>query len=223
MTLQIRSTYFDFFEYTYGHINTEWYPSASIAWPAFYFIQQIKNHGRPVQNLMNKALLMSALYSSTQPSLLPRSAVVWSWTCWWKQKSSYHWNVLHCQDLKPLPLITKAKRPWHESDTAKTSHWIFSRIELDCATTSDKACWGTSQKSFFPLSKILFFPSRPTKNGNRRQMNARFLPPPTLPLYPMLFRITRKLLGFRTKQLWIEGGEGAYFFFLERMVVWRKS
>ena len=184
-----------------------------------YFFQQIKNHGRPVQNLMNKALLMSASYSTTQPSLLPRSAVVWSWTCWWKQKSSYQWNVLHCQGLKLSPLITKGKQPWHESDRAKTSHWIFSRIELDCATTSDKACWGTSQKSlFFSVSKILFFPCHPIKNGNRRQMNA--LPPSP---YSMLFRITRKLLGFRTKQLLIEGGEGAYFFCLEKMVVWRKS
>ena len=40
------------------------------------FFQQIKNHGRPVQNLMNKALRMSVLYSTTQPSLLRRSAVV---------------------------------------------------------------------------------------------------------------------------------------------------
>lgn len=30
MTLQIRSTYFDFFECKYGHINTEWYPCPSI-------------------------------------------------------------------------------------------------------------------------------------------------------------------------------------------------
>lgn len=149
MTLQIRSTYFDFFECTYGSPRYRMVSLCINCMTCIYFIQQIKNHGRPVQNLMNKALRMSALYSTTQPSLLPRSAVVWSWTCWWKQKSSYHWNVLHCQDLKLLPLMTKAKRSWHESDTAKTSHCIFSRIELDCPTTSDKACWGTSQKSFF--------------------------------------------------------------------------
>ena len=35
MTLQIRSTYFDFFECKYGHINTEWYPCPSIIRPAF--------------------------------------------------------------------------------------------------------------------------------------------------------------------------------------------
>lgn len=171
MTLQIRSTYFDFFECTYGRPHQYSMVSLCINYTTcIYLFQQIKNHGRPVQNLMNKALLMSALYSTTQPSLLPRSAVVWSWTCWWKQKSSYQWNVLHCQDLKLLPLITKAKRPWHESDTAKTSHCIFSRIELDCATTSDKACWGH-------VTKILFFRSHPSKNGNRRQMNACPLPP----------------------------------------------
>ena len=34
-TLQIRSTYFDFFECTYGHLNTEWYPCVSIIWPAY--------------------------------------------------------------------------------------------------------------------------------------------------------------------------------------------
>ena len=119
-----------------------------------YFFQQIKNHGRPVQNLMNRALLMSASYSTIQPSLLPRSAVVWSWTCWWKQKSSYHWNVLHCQDLKLLPLITKAKRSWHESDTAKFSvelNWIAPQPRTKLVEAHHKNSF------FFSLSKILFF------------------------------------------------------------------
>ena len=185
--------------------------SLSINYPTcIYFFQQIKNHGRPVQNLMNKALLMSALYSSTQPSLLTRSAVVWSWTCWWKQKSSYHWNVLHCQDLKLLPLMTKAKRSWHESDTAKTSHCIFSRIELDCPTTSDKACWGTSQKSFF-------FPVILAKMETVAKWMPASPPPPPTP-YPMLFRTTRKLLVFITKvnKTTINRGRGGCVFSLFR-------
>lgn len=148
MTPQIRSTYSD---PTLISLNAQT-KTTSIQngipvhqlYDLHFFFQQIKKHGHPVQNLMNKALLMSALYSTTQPSLLPRSAVVWSWACWWKQKLSYRWNVLHCQDLKLLPLITKAKQSWHESDAATTSHCIFSRIELDLATTSDNTCWGTS-------------------------------------------------------------------------------
>ena len=168
--------------------------SLSINYPTcIYFFQQIKNHGHPVQNLMNKALLMSALYSTTQPSLLTRSAVVWSWTCWWKQKSSYHWNVLHCQDLKLLPLITKAKRSWHESDTAKFSvelNWIAPQPRTKPVEAHHKNSF------FFPVKNTFFFPCHPIKNGNRRQMNARSprprpAPPPPLSPYPMLFRTTR--------------------------------
>ena len=43
--------------------------------------------------------------------------------------------------------------------------------------------------------------------------------------HPMLFRITGQLhtVVFEPKQLWTEGGEGAYFLCLEEMVVWNKS
>ena len=170
MTLQIRSTYFDFFECTYGSPRYRMVSPCINCMTCIYFIQQIKNHGRPVQNLMNKALHMSALYSTTQPSLLPRSAVALSWTCWWKQKSSYHWNVLHCQDLKLLPLITKAKRSWHESDTAKFSvelNWIAPQPRTKPVEAHHKNSF------FFPCQKYFFFPCHPIKNGNRRQMNAR--------------------------------------------------
>ena len=42
--------------------------------------------------------------------------------------------------------------------------------------------------------------------------------------YPVLLKITRELytLGFRPKQRWIGDVEGAFFFCLEEMVVWRK-
>ena len=156
MTLQIRSTYFDFFECTYGSPRYRMVSLCINCMTCIYFIQQIKNHGRPVQNLMNKALRMSALYSTTQPSLLPRSAVVWSWTCWWKQKSSYHWNVLHCQDLKLLPLITKAKRSWHESDTGKFSvelNWIAPQPRTKPVEAHHKnSLFFPCQKYFFSLS-----------------------------------------------------------------------
>ena len=59
------------------------------------------------------------------------------------------------------------------------------------------------------------------KNWNLRQMNAWFPPSP----YPKLFRIAWQLytLVFRPRQLWIEGGEGVYFFCLEDTGVGRKS
>ena len=159
-----------------------------------YFFQQIKNHGRPVQNLMNRALLMSASYSTIQPSLLPRSAVVWSWTCWWKQKSSYHWNVLHCQDLKLLPLITKAKRSWHESDTAKFSvelNWIAPQPRTKPVEAHHKNSF-----FFFPVKNTFFFPVILSK----METVAKWMPVPRAPAplpppprspYPMLFRTTR--------------------------------
>jgi len=147
-----------------------------------YLFQQIRNHGRPVQNLMNKALLMSALYSTTQPSLLPRSAVVWSWTCWWKQKSSYQWNVLHCQDLRLLPLITKAKRSWHESDTAK--HLITFSVELNWIAPQPwtKPFEAHHKHPFFPCQKSFFSPVILAK----METVAKWMPVPPSP-YPMFF------------------------------------
>ena len=73
------------------------------------------------------------------------------------------------------------------------------------ATTPDKTCWD--------IAKMPIFSYHPGKNWNLRQMNARFPPSP----YPKLFRIAWQLymLVFRPRQLWIGGGEGAYFFCLE--------
>ena len=67
----------------------------------------------------------------------------------------------------------------------------------------------------------IFFSYHPGKNWNLRQMNAWF---PTSP-YPKLFTIAWQLytLVFRPRQLWIGGGEGAYFFSLEETGVGRKS
>ena len=56
------------------------------------------------------------------------------------------------------------------------------------------------------------------KNWNLRQMNARFTPSP----YPKLFRIEWQLYMY-IRQLWIGGGEGAYFLSLEETGVERKS
>ena len=139
---------------------------------------------------MNKALLMSASYSTTQPSLLLRSAVVCIWTCWWKQKSSYHWNVLHCQDLKLLPLITKAKRSWHESDTGKFSvelNWIAPQPRTKPVEAHHK------NSLFFPCQKYFFFPVILSKMETvAKWMPVPPPPPPPPPLpYPMLFRTTR--------------------------------
>ena len=61
------------------------------------------------------------------------------------------------------------------------------------------------------------FSYHPSKNWNLCQMNAQFPPSP----YPKLFRIAWQLytLVFRPRQLWIGGGEGAYFFCLEETAV----
>ena len=61
------------------------------------------------------------------------------------------------------------------------------------------------------------FSYHPSKNWNLCQMNAQFPPSP----YPKLFRIAWQLytLVFRPRQLWIGGGEGAYFFCLEERAV----
>ena len=71
------------------------------------------------------------------------------------------------------------------------------------------------------IAKMPIFSCHPGKNWNLRQMNARFPPSP----YPKLFRIAWQLymLVFRPRQLWIEGGEGVYFFCLEETGVGRKS
>ena len=71
------------------------------------------------------------------------------------------------------------------------------------------------------IAKMPIFSYHPGKNWNLRQINARFSPSP----YPKFFRIAWQLytLVFRPRQLWIGGGEGAYFFCLEEKRVGRKS
>ena len=71
------------------------------------------------------------------------------------------------------------------------------------------------------IAKMPIFSYHPGDNWNVRQMNAWFPPSP----YPKLFRIAWQLytLVFRPRQLWIGGGEGAYFSCLKEIWVGRKS
>ena len=81
--------------------------------------------------------------------------------------------------------------------------------------------YNPTQNLLRQIAKMPIFSYHQDKNGNLRQINAQFPPSP----YRKLFTIAWQLymLIFRPRQLWIGGGEEAYFFCLEETGVGRKS